>query len=218
MPSQVLTFASDEAWSEWRRLFARAGGLSASVASKEACAYAGKKSRAELEQERDEARQEAAGLRPPFEGNRKTRRGLALEPFLVREYLIDNPDRGAEMAAGKIIWLHESGKLAATPDAWTWELANPTVRWPLQLKDWSVGCASWFRDGATPVQLVHQCAVEAHCTESDRETCYVMIGGDVCHTRDLDIAPESLPGLLALADSFAAAVRALLESAAPVPA
>lgn len=152
------------------------------------------------------------GEAPEIEQTLGMRMGLFLEPFLLGEYLRVRPERGAILAPPYTVHAHPTGVLAATPDAWTWDLAAPDVRWPLQLKAYSGFTKGWFAAGC-PEHLAAQVLAEALCTDAPRGSWFALVGNaDVFHG-DIDRDPATEEAILAVCESFCARIRAGREGA-----
>ncbi|MFH1186422.1 MAG: hypothetical protein V1755_15540, partial [Chloroflexota bacterium] len=130
--------------------------------------------------------------------------GDYLEPFIVQHYILENPTRGAEMAAGKIVYVHHSGLISATVDAWTWDLERPEIRWPLQLK------YKGYPIKDVPPYIEIQCRGEALCADTDRcSTAILCARAETLICADFPAwTEEEAAGYLLDAEEFAAEVEA----------
>ena len=205
----ILTWgdAETEAWKAWRLGFAGAGA--SDLATLLEVTVTKKDTPDSLRARRAELLARKLGKLGPMEESIGMRIGLRLEKLLTEEYARLRPTHGVELVTGKVVHVHPSGVLAATPDAWTWRLDAPEVRWPVQLKAYSEFCRAWFKDGAVPVHLQVQVQAEAACAGAPRGSYFVLTGNaEPCFFGDIEADREFEALAVAKCREFASEVEA----------
>ena len=216
----VWTFRDDAAW---LRAKAPGGPLAGILGASEyptecLMSYKADDTPDSLLAKRQEGRERRAGLRGPIEDTLSMRLGLWCEPFLFAEYARARPDRGCEIAAGKIVFVDPTGNLLATPDGWCWDLDRPEIRWPLQVKMYSEFYRSRFAsqkkankgERSIPDFLLGQCGVEALCCGTTRASYFALCGNRDPYQDDLDFGPDFAASALEVGRVFKQAVDELI--------